>query len=352
MTAIQRILGSPFGSPITALAGGALVYGLIAAQSLVICADHGCQSAFLPGLAMPALALIVAITLSAQLARDSTAAADGSARWQWAIAALCFVLALACALVAVLWVGFLVGAAFADFVNPWYRVPFLSPAANLFACGGMGCSGRIYWLGWPVGGGIELVLDAMSSVAITVGALLVLAGLRRAPHSPAPRSNAARWILVVSAMAIVLDLVVTVPAEAHDAAGFRAAHYLGASRTTMLSETNAVLQRANVADAGDAVQRAKDVGQGYAGALGSFTDRLTTITFPDWAAGQLSTEKTNLTNSIIAATSLTTAANGSDLAIQDAYQRLDDALQRENLSERALYLALYPQAYLKGFLRT
>jgi hypothetical protein len=159
-------------------------------------------------------------------------------------------------------------------------------------------------------------------------------------------------VLAVSAIGIVLDLLVTAPAEAHDAAGFRAAHYLQASRSAMLSEINAVATRANAQDAGDTIKRAKDVSQGYATALGSFTDRLATITFPDWAADQLAAEKGSLTNAIIAATALATAANGSDLAIQDAYQRLDDSLQRENLANRALYLVLFPQAYLKGFLHS
>lgn len=336
------------------LAAGASVYGLIAAQSLVICADHGCQSAAGPGLTIAIGALAAAIVVATlTTARDSPRQPNATAQAAgWAVVLLCVALSLVGVLIAVLWAGAILGAAFYNFANPWHGLSFTAEVANFLVYGG-GSSGKVYWLGWPVGAMIELALDFISAAVLAVGATLTALGVRQSWH----RSQSKRapivtaYPLMIAAIAILLDLIVTVPAEAHDAAGFRAAHYIQNLRVSLVGQMNAVLHTADAQDAGDTAHRAKDVGQGDTRALSTFNDQLATIAFPSWVSAELGAERAALADAIVAASDLTTAANGSDPAINDAYKRLDDALQRENLADRALYLALFPQPYLKSFLQ-
>ncbi len=335
------------------LAAGAMVYGLISAQSLVICADHGCQAAAGPGLTISIAALAAAIVVAAQQTRGGPTENNGPTQAaRRAVVLLCVALALVAALIAVLWAGALLGAAFYNFANPWHGFPFLSDIANFLIYGGES-SGKIYWLGWPVGALIELALDVISAAVLAVGATLIALGLRQSRHtSPSKRGSvAAAYVLIITAIAIAMDVVVTVPAEAHDAAGFRAAHYIQNLRVNLVGQMNAVLHAADTQDAGDTAKRAKDVGQGDIRALSTFNDQLATIAFPSWVSADLAVERSALADAIVAANDLATAANGSDLAINDAYKRLDDAVQRENLADRALYLGLFPQADLKIFLQ-
>ena len=334
------------------LAAGAMVYGLISAQSLVICADHGCQAAAGPGLTISIAALAAAIVVAAQQTRGGPTENGPTQAARRAVALLCVALALVGALIAVLWAGALLGAAFYNFANPWHGFPFLSDVANFLIYGG-GSSGKIYWLGWPVGALIELALDVISAAVLAVGATLTARGVRQSWHTSLSKQGSvvAAYVLIITAIAIALDVVVTVPAEAHDAAGFRAAHYIQNLRVNLVSQMNTVLHDADTQDAGDTAKRAKDVGQGDVRALSTFNDQLATIAFPSWVSADLAVERSALADAIVAASDLATAANGSDLAINDAYKRLDDALQRENLADRALYLALFPQADLKIFLQ-
>ena len=112
---------------------------------------------------------------------------------------------------------------------------------------------------------------------------------------------------------------------------------------------NGTLQAADTQDAANSAQRASDLGQGDAKALTRFSDRLETISFPVWASRQLDAEKAALVNEIVAADHLANAAGQSPVAVQNAYTRLDDALQRENLANRDLYYVLFPATYLREF---
>jgi hypothetical protein len=252
----------------------------------------------------------------------------------------------------VLWAGVVVGAAFYTFANPWHSLSFLSDVANVLIYGGS-TSGKIYWLGWPFGALLELALDVISTAFLAVGAAMTARGVRNSLHtSPSKRgSGIVAYVLIITAMAIALDAIVTVPAEAHDAAGFRAGFYIRTLRANMLGQMNSALHTADNQDAGNTAQRAKDVGAAYARALSIFKDQLATIAFPNSTSAELNAETSALTDEIVAANDLKTAGSSSDVAITDAYHRLDDALQREDLAERALYLACYPQPYLQTFLR-
>ncbi len=265
---------------------------------------------------------------------------------------LCVALATVSAVLAVLWAGVLTAVVFNNSANTWRGVPLVGAAANFLVFGGSTSSAHVYWLGGPVGAIVELALDVASTTSLAIGAVLTTLGLSRSWQAfPSRRSSIiALYVCVVTVFAIALDAVATIPAEAHDAAGFRAAHYLQAFRLNLVGEMTRVLRTADAQDAIDSAQRAKDVGHGYVKALNSFSDHLATISFPNWISGQLDAERTALTDAIVASSDLATAADGSQLAIQNAYQRLDDALQRENLANRALYLALFPAAYLKIFL--
>lgn len=346
---MRQVWSSALAVPLSLLIGGAVVYGVIALQGIIICADYGCESASGPGLAIAGASLLAG-TIAVLVWTRATSPNRAIARWFLIL--LCAAICLVSALVAVIWAGTFYGSVFRDFANPWYHIAFLGSTANYLAFASSTSRDRIFWLGWPIGGGVELALDVLSTVAVAIGALLVArtawrASLRAVDHK---RSLAAAYLVAITGFALALDVVVTIPAEAHDASGFRAAHYLAQSRRALVGDMNAVLTTANQENDPN---RAEDVASGDASALRRFADSLAAIPFPDWVPTQLGAEKAALTNEIVAATDLGTAANtGTYPRIQDAYHTLDDALQRENEAERALYLALFPQAYLHDFVRS
>ena len=349
LASLRRMTSTALAVPLSLLFAGAAVYGLIAAQSLVICADHGCEAAWGPSLTISLVALAVVITAIAfSLGRTDPGIDAPSQLPKRALVVVCVALGAMALLLMILWAGLFFGQAFGGFANPWHGVRLFDPAANFLIYGGSTSSAKVYWLGWPVGAYIELTLDIVGSAALLVGA--ALSALRLSRKSQSKRNSGLKsYVLVVAGIAIVLDLLVTVPAEAHDAAGFRAAHYLLTLRAQLVSAMNGTLQAADTQDAANSGQRASDLGQGDAKALTRFSDRLETISFPGWASRQLDAEKAALVNEIVAADDLANAAGQSPVAVQNAYARLDDALQRENLANRDLYYVLFPATYLREF---